>query len=218
MPLAAAVLTLALLVFPSPAAAAGLPARPGPGIDRQLQRAWERLEVVVEQYNDVREDLRGTRRRSAALATRLRPLRAAMRERQARIGGIASRAYRSGGGVAEVSRLLAATSPEEFADRLMIVRRLTTQQTRALDALDRSRTRYERIRAALAATAAEQRAHQRRLAERKRHILALINRLELAGGGRPWGGRARRCGSRTGSSASRTSGAARGPAGTTAPA
>jgi len=209
VPFALVVLALALLATPLPPTAAGpqpMPAsltaaqQAGPRIvqplamprrdvDRQLRQAWQRLEVVVEQYNEARLALRRTRERSAALSARIAPLAAAMRAREARVGGLAARAYRAGGGAAEVSGLLAATSPEQFADRLMIIRRLTTQQTRAIKALTTARRGYETTRAALGVLAAQQREHQRRLGERKRHILAQINRLEQAGGGAPWGGR-----------------------------
>jgi cell wall-associated NlpC family hydrolase len=169
-------------------AAAGIPgARPSPvRTDRRLRKAWERLERVIEQYNSAREDLAGTEARATALTARIVALQAAMRDREARVGGIAARAYRAGG-FAEVGTLLAATSPEQFAARLLIVRRLTTAQTRALGALTRARHGYEVARASLGSLAAEQGAHQRRLAEKKRHILAEIRRLERALGGRSWG-------------------------------
>jgi cell wall-associated NlpC family hydrolase len=209
VPLAAVFLALALLAAataPPPAVrrapvtprltAAHLPSLPAAGLaaarpnpirtDRRLRKAWERLERVIEQYNEAREDLAGTRARSAALTARIVALRAAMRDREARVGGIAATAYRASG-LAEVSTLLAANSPEQFAARLMIVRRLTSQQARALGALARARRGYEAARASLGTLAAEQRAHQRSLAEKKRHILAEIRGLERALGGRSWG-------------------------------
>jgi cell wall-associated NlpC family hydrolase len=168
-------------------AAAPLPARPGPAaLDRQLRRAWERLEAVIEQYNEVREDLRGTRAKSAALTARIEPLRDAMAVREDRVGGLAAHAYKASG-VAELSTLLAATSPQQFADRLMIVRRLASQQTKALNSLARARASYESARTVLNVLATEQREHQRRLAEKKRRIEADIRRLEELRGGRPWG-------------------------------
>jgi cell wall-associated NlpC family hydrolase len=103
------------------------------------------------------------------------------------VGGLAARAYRAGGGAAEVSGLLAATSPEQFADRLLIIRRLTTEQTRAIEALTATRRGYEAARAALGTLAAQQVHHQRRLGEKKRHVLAQISRLERVRGGAPYG-------------------------------
>jgi cell wall-associated NlpC family hydrolase len=170
--------------------------RPGRDrLERRLRVAWERLERVIEQHNAIRDELRRNRSRSAALAGRLGPLRAEMRGRTARVGGMAAQAYRAGGAV-EVSRLLAATSPEQFAARLMILRRLTGEQTRALGALTETRHRYEATRATLARLAGRQRHHERRLAEQRRRIRADIARLERALGGRPFsvGGRAPRDG------------------------
>lgn len=174
--------TLALLTAALPASAQ---LRPGGGtVDRQLQQAWEQLETVVEQYNEAREDLTATRARSTALSTRIEPLRAAMATGEAQVGGLAARAYRAGGPV-EISRLLSATSPEQFADRLLIIDRLTSQRTRALDALARSRRHYEAAQRTLADLAAAQRAHQLRLSEKKRHIEAEIRRLRQLSAGQP---------------------------------
>jgi cell wall-associated NlpC family hydrolase len=184
--LAAAVMLSVTPIPPAEAhlrpAAAVVAAKPRPAeVDRQLRKAWEELEVVVEQYNDVREDLKATRAKASALTGRIAPLRDAMQVRQARVGGLAADAYRSSG-VAEVSSLLAASSPEQFVQRLLVVQRLTSQQSRALSALAQARHNYETTRVALRELAAEQREQQEGLARKKRHIQGEIRRLERLGG------------------------------------
>jgi cell wall-associated NlpC family hydrolase len=188
--LAAVVMLSALPAAPVAAhgvSAHGVAAKPRPAaVDRQLREAWEQLEVVVEQYNDVREELKATRVKADALTVRIAPLHDAMQVRQARVGGLAAEAYRSSG-VAEVSSLLAASSPEQFVQRLLVVQRLTSQQSRALGALAQARHNYETTRVALRELAIQQRAQQDGLARKKRHIQAEIRRLEkLRGFGARW--------------------------------
>jgi cell wall-associated NlpC family hydrolase len=179
-----AALTATMMLVPG---AAAEPRTDPAKTERELRQAWEQLEVVVEQYNDVREDLAATRAKSAALTTRIAPLREAMQVHEVQVGGLAASAYR-GGAVAEVNALLTITSPEQFADRLTMLQRLANQQSRALNALAQVRRNHESARGRADALAAAQRTQQRQLAEKKRHIQAKIRRLEnLRGTGRRWG-------------------------------
>jgi peptidoglycan DL-endopeptidase CwlO len=145
-------------------------------LSRQIDAASHRLETVVEQYNEVREDLRVTGAQSAVLVKQIEPLRRAMAARQARIGELAATEYRTGAGA--LGTLLGAESAEQFADRLLIIERLASQQQRAIAALATARDRYETARHTLAALAAVQRGQQARLAIRKRQIEAEVARLK----------------------------------------
>lgn len=190
MPLFAVIaITFTLLISPAHAQAGvpvGVPVgRPGltPVVfeplraDQRLDRAWEQLEAVVEQYNEVHEDLAATLAKLAALRERARPLEAATLVREAEVGDLASMAYRAGG-PAEINTLLAAASPEQFSDRLMMMEHLASQQSRALESLRQAKKGYDSARAALDKLAADRREQQKRLAERKRYIKAEIRRLE----------------------------------------
>jgi peptidoglycan DL-endopeptidase CwlO len=165
---------------------AGVPASPAVAepspqltrLNRQIDAAARRLEVVIEQYNAVRDDLKTTRAQTGVLGKQIDPLRRAMDARQGQLGRLAAGEYRTGG-ARTLAALLSADSAEQLADRLLLVERLARKQQRAISALAAARGRYEAARHTLAVLAAQQRVQQARLAARKRQIEAEIAGLRL---------------------------------------
>lgn len=159
----------------------------GDQLDGKLYAAAERLEQVIEDYNEVRDDLRVTRGKQAALAARTRPLEQAVAAQEARIGVIAATEYRNSGAGPALA-VITSTSPEDFADRLLVLDRLAAQQRAAVDRLAVTQARFDDGRRALEALAEQQVAHQRRLAVRRKqieHDIAQLERLREASGYRP---------------------------------
>jgi cell wall-associated NlpC family hydrolase len=176
-----AALALALLpIAPAHAGPAALPARAEPTgqeLEAKVLAAGERLEKVIEDYNDVRENLRATRREAAALAGRMRPMERQMEARQARIGALAATAYRNGGASTALA-MISAGSAGEFADRLLVLDRLAGEQREAITTLATARDRLDTARRTLDALAAQQTAQERTLAGRKKQIENDIVQLE----------------------------------------
>lgn len=159
----------------------------GDQLDGKLYAAAERLEQVIEDYNEIRDDLRVTRGKQAELAARTRPLEQAFAVQQHRIGLIAATEYRSSGAGPALA-VITATSPEEFADRLLVLDRLAAQQRAALDRLNAARARFDDSRRALDALAAQQEAQRHQLASRRKqieHDIAQLERLRERSGYRP---------------------------------
>jgi cell wall-associated NlpC family hydrolase len=159
----------------------------GDQLDGKLYAAAERLEQVIEDYNEVRDDLRVTRGKQAALAARTRPLEQVVAAQEARIGVIAATEYRNSGAGPALA-VITSTSPEDFADRLLVLDRLAAQQRAAVDRLAATRARFDVGRRALEALAEQQAAHQHRLAVRRKqieHDIAQLERLREASGYRP---------------------------------
>lgn len=169
-PLIAAVLGLAML--PAPAHADPSAAN----LDRRLRIAAHQLEIVVEQFNDVREDLRSTNAQSRALGTRMVPLEQDVRERSDRMGELAASTYRRAGG-ASAAALLVAGSPQEFVGQLLVLDRLARQRERAVNDLTNAHDRFAIARRTLAALADQQLDQQQRLAAHKTRIEREITRL-----------------------------------------
>jgi peptidoglycan DL-endopeptidase CwlO len=162
----------------------------GDQLDGKLFAAAERLEQVIEDYNEVRDDLRVTRGKQAALAARTRPLERAAAAQQERIGLIAATEYRNSGAGPALA-VITATSPEDFADRLLVLDRLAAQQRAAVDRLHAARTRFEDSRRTLDALAAKQEDQQRQLTGRRTQIeqdIAQLERLRERSGYRPAAG------------------------------
>ncbi|HWH00344.1 MAG TPA: NlpC/P60 family protein [Pilimelia sp.] len=159
------------------AAVRALPATPRPAdLARRLDRATAEWETLVEQYNDVREELRATQARAAELTALLDPLHRRIAQHQAQLGRLAAGAYRSGR-PAELTTLLGADAAGQLARRLVLVDRLVRERQTALGELHAARARHEAARRALATLAAHQRAQQARLADRRRQVEADLNRL-----------------------------------------
>jgi peptidoglycan DL-endopeptidase CwlO len=142
-----------------------------------LETKVHALEQVIEDYNEVREDLRATRRQQADLARRMRPLERALDARQAQLGMIAATAYRTSG-AAPALVVINAESAEDFADRLLVLDRLAAQQNKAITGLNVARERYDTSRRTLDALVSQQIAQERQLAGKKSQIEKDIVQLE----------------------------------------
>lgn len=178
------IVALGLAVAPATPAVA---ARPTPDqLDRRITAAARQLEVIVEQFNESRDDLRLTVGRQRSLGARLAPMTDDLEARQEVIGGLVSRTYqrtRSGPNVA----LFAADDPHQFVDKLLVLHQLAVQQNRAVAELRRARARVDEAKQTLAALAAQQRRQQSQLNARKAvvegEIAALKQMRQRAFGG-----------------------------------
>jgi cell wall-associated NlpC family hydrolase len=164
----------ALAPAPEPAGAA--PA--GDATDQQIAAAADKLEIVVEQYNDLQEDLRGTRDRAAGLDRELGSLASTMATHRDQAAQLAADAYRGHGAqpLAAVAALLTATT-DDLVGSLLMLDRLSRDQRRIISELAGTHERLAAARAAAEAVAEKQRAQERQLAARKQHIEAEIGRL-----------------------------------------
>ncbi|WP_306215614.1 C40 family peptidase [Actinoplanes sp. RD1] len=158
-------------------------------LDKRITAAARRLEVVVEHYNNSRDDLRTTRSRIQQLNARLRPLTRELEQRQALMDALLARTYqrtRSGPTVA----LFAADDPHQFVDRLLVLHELAAEERRVAEDLRAARTRVNSTRTALTELAARQQRQQSQLTLRKAVIegevttLKQLRTLAYAGGSR----------------------------------
>ena len=176
VPVLLAALTLALL---APAAVAEPSAA---GVDRRLSEAAQKLEVVVEQYNGLRVELRRSAARAAALRSRIAPLERLAEERSGEVGAVAAAAYRAGTG-SPIFGLLAAGTPSELAQRLALLEHLGRGRNRAVAQLHEATASLAAARGELGALAARQKAQGAQLSGQKTRIEAEIVRLNTMRGG-----------------------------------
>ena len=184
MPFRSLIVALAFVV-----AAAG-PAHATPPtpaqLDKRITAAARQLEVIVEQFNESRDDLRLTESRQRSLGARLAPMTDDLRTSQELIGRLVSRTYqrtRNGPTVA----LFATDDPHQFVDKLLVLNQLAVQQNRAVAELQRARTRVYETRRTLTVLAEQQRRQQSQLNTRKAvvegEIAALKQMRQQAYGG-----------------------------------
>lgn len=163
---------LAAALLPGPAAA-----EPGTAeLDQRLRDAAHRLEIVVEQFNDLREDLRSTNAQTRALGSRMAPLELDLRQRSEQMGRLAASTYRRSTSTSAAA-LLAATSPERFVGQLLVLDRLAHQRDRAAAELSTANDRVAMARRTLSALADQQLDQQQLLAAKKGRIEREIARL-----------------------------------------
>lgn len=146
-------------------------------LDKRIAGAARQLEILVEQYNASREDLRTTRQRMSDLGSRLVPLTRQLEERQSLVDGLMSSTYqrtRSGPTVA----LFASERPHDFMDKLLVLHQLASEEQRAAEELHRTRTRLDDTRATLSALAAQQNRQQAELNTRKATVKGEIVALK----------------------------------------
>jgi cell wall-associated NlpC family hydrolase len=155
-------------------------------LDRRIASTAHRLEVVVEEYNDSREELRTTIAQSRQLDGQLAPLAAEIEERQVQVGGLASETYRrtrSGPTIA----LFASRTPHQFVGRLLVLDQLASEQRQAVTDLSQARDRIATARRTLSALATQQRRQQTQISTKRAtvegEIAALKGMRQIAYGG-----------------------------------
>src|SRR3954451_18703156 len=89
------VLAAAAAVLVAPAGPAH--ATPSPGsVEDQIDAQWNKLEPIIEQYNNVHNKLIANRRSQAALQKRLTPLEVQVNVAMVQVRGLAADAYKQG--------------------------------------------------------------------------------------------------------------------------
>ncbi len=172
----AAALGAALLVAVIPAT----PARAEPDVSKieaQLDKQWEQLEPIIEQYNKVHSALKKNQTKSAELRRKIQPLSLQTDLALNRIGDLAAQSYKSGPS-SGLNALLTSGSPTTFIDQLSMLERLATHEREAIADVTAVRDRYDAQKRKLDALIAEQQKQDRELAAKKKSINAEMKRLE----------------------------------------
>ncbi|RKR89999.1 NlpC/P60 family protein [Micromonospora pisi] len=166
---------LALASAPEPAGAEP----PGKTAEQQLAAAAEQLEIVIEQYNDLREQLGETQARAAVLDRELGTLAEELAVHRTEAARLAAQAYRGHGGqpLAAVSALLTATT-NDLLNSLLMLDRLSRDQRRVIARLADAHDQLAAARDAARTLDTQQRAQERQLAARKQHIEQEIRQLD----------------------------------------
>jgi cell wall-associated NlpC family hydrolase len=146
-------------------------------VERQLDKAWEKLEPVIEQYNKVHSQLKVSQQKSAEVTQRLRPLQAQVDEAMSRVSDIAVRQYMRGR-MSGLESLLATGSPQTFADRLAVLDYVARTQAQEVAGVAVLRDRYAANLKGLDVLGAQQEKQDAELAARKKVIQAEVDRLQ----------------------------------------
>lgn len=173
-----------LLLGGSPAAAEPSPGPNAQGktltrqqlVDR-ITKSSQQLEVVVERYNQLRDDLRTTVDQVGIIKRQLGPLQKQVEQHRAKVGVIATAAYTTAGSV-PFNALLHAETTREVIDQLMVFQLLADDQRQQIAALNQLRQRYEAAQSTLKALVEQGRAQQKQLRSDRAKIESDLAQLQ----------------------------------------
>jgi cell wall-associated NlpC family hydrolase len=169
----------------------GLPAaaEPSPGPNAQgktltrqqlvqrISKSSQQLEVVVERYNQLREDLRTTVNQVGVIKRQLGPLQKQVDQHRAKVGVIATAAYTTAGSV-PLNALLHAETTREVIDQLMVLQILADDQQQQIANLNHLRQQYEAAQSTLKALVEQGRAQQKQLSSDRAKIESDLAQLQ----------------------------------------
>ena len=172
----AAVVGIATAVLPAGVAAAD----PTPEqIEAEIDKKWEQLEPVIEQYNKVHAQLKQNQKKAAELQKKIEPLSLQADIALDRIGVIAAQHYKTGR-TGELGLLLADTSTGDLAEQLAMIDIIARHEQAQIADVVKTRDRYNAEKAKLDALVAEGKKQDAELAARKKQINADIKKLEAS--------------------------------------
>ena len=164
---------LAGLVGAGSAAAAPSPEE----IEAQIDKKWEQLEPVIEQYNRIHAKLQANQKKSAALQKKMGPLSLKADLAMNRIGVLAAQQYKVGPG-ADFNALLMANSTGELGAQLAMLDVLARGEKAAVADVIAVRDKYNAEKRQLDALIVEQKKQDVQLSAQRKQINAEIKKLE----------------------------------------
>lgn len=171
---------VAVAVFAAVAPATVARAAPSPSdIERQIDEAWNKLEPIIEQYNQVHGQLAANQAKAAQLRQRLQPLQLQVDVAMSRTGEYSAWLYKSGP-AATVNALLSTGSPDSLVAQLLLLDQMARRQNEQMRDVVSLRDRYAVDQAALDQVVTTLQRQDADLAARKTEIekkLADLQRL-----------------------------------------
>jgi cell wall-associated NlpC family hydrolase len=127
-----------LLVAPGrPAHAAPTPAE----VEAQINQAWNTLEPLIEQYNQIHAQLQSNQAKATALQQQIRPLQVRVELTMARVGAMSSDLYKSGPAY-RMAAVMAGGNPGTLLDQLSTLNVMAHKQTEQVAAVAAQRDQY----------------------------------------------------------------------------
>ncbi|NJC85754.1 NlpC/P60 family protein [Planosporangium mesophilum] len=171
---AAATVALTAVLFP----AAHANADPDQGtVEAQIDKAWNELEPLVEQYNRVHGELQANQARAAELQQRILPLQVQVDAAMAKVSDIAVQAYK-GRGTSTLNALLESGSPATLAQQLSVLNALAHDKRVQISDVTAARDRYAADKRVIDDLIAQQRRQDADLAARKARIESQLANLQ----------------------------------------
>jgi len=153
-------------------------AEPSPSqIEKQLDQQWNKLEPLVETYNQVHSQLQASRAEQKKLAAQLDPLQVRVNVAMSGVGALAGRAYMQGGNTG-LSSLLAGGNPTDLTDKLTYLDIMARSQRAQVADVITLRDKYATDKKKLDTITSGLAGRDADLAAQKKSIQTQINKLQ----------------------------------------
>lgn len=146
-------------------------------VEAQIDKLWNQLEPLVEQYNGVHYQLSQNLAKQAALTRQLQPLQMQVDLAMTRVGALSARLYEGGPG-SNVAALLSARSPEDFLGQLTTLNQLARSQQQQISATRDQVEAYNKQKAPLDALVEQQKQQDAELLAKKKQIQLQMDQLQ----------------------------------------
>jgi peptidoglycan DL-endopeptidase CwlO len=143
-------------------------------INKQIEKASDDLEDIVESYNEMRLNIKKTEAASKELTASLGPAEEALKVASAQVNTMAASAYKAGN-VGTMNIMLEGTGT--LMDRMSVLEQLSRSRQRDIDTYTATTKNYNERQAALKATGQKQIAEANELDKRKKKIEADLKKL-----------------------------------------
>ena len=167
--------TLTLAAFLAPAVDAHADPTPAE-IEAQLDEAWNKIEPVIEQYNQVHTQLEKKQAAVKALQQQIAPLQLEVDLAMQKTSIIAAQYYK-GGGASTLNALLNSGSPADLADQLSVLDQMARAERASVANVERLKGQLEAKKEPIDALVADLSAQDKQLVTLKKTIDAEIERL-----------------------------------------
>jgi cell wall-associated NlpC family hydrolase len=153
-------------------------AAPSPSaIEAQIDKQWNQLEPVIEQYNEVHGKLIKNRAQMKQLSAQLTPLQVQVDVALSQVRGLAVDAYKQGAPNA-FNAMLVSGSPTGLTDKLTYLDQLSRHQQAQIAGVAKLRDRYAGMKADLEVLTTSVAARDADLAQKKKAIESEIGKLQ----------------------------------------
>jgi peptidoglycan DL-endopeptidase CwlO len=153
-------------------------APPSPGdVEAQIDDAWNKLEPLIEQYNQIHGQLQATQAKIDALQQQMNPLQMQVDLAMTRVGAISAQLYKTGPG-SHILALLNSGSPDTFLERMTELDQVARQQNAQVAAAASLRDTYALQKKPLDDLQAKLAAQDADLTQKKNTIQAQLDQLQ----------------------------------------
>ncbi len=136
---------------------------------KQVDALGRRMDQINEQLNTAKVDLAAVRAKQATLAKKLVAAQKAREAAQAKVGELASAAYR-GGQLSLEQPLLSGASTGQYMEQMLVLDQISQTEKAVIDRAEQSRKAVNSVKAAVNAEVAKAAGIQKTLADRKKAL------------------------------------------------